>query len=79
MEEAAIAASIASRATKVAKVYLNPTLDNVSASVELLVAEPVDVHAHFLRSLGIIGTATGKFLEEMSARLSAAAPADSTA
>jgi hypothetical protein len=73
---AALAASTALRATKVAKVYLDPALDNVSASVELLVAQPADVHAHFLRCLGILGTATGKFLEEMSARLAAAAPAD---
>jgi hypothetical protein len=78
VQEAALAASVASRATKVAKVYLNPAQDNVSASVELLVAEPADVHAHLLRALGIIGTATGKFLEEMRARL-AAAPAGSTA
>ena len=79
VREAAVAASAASCATKVAKVYLNPAHDNVSVSVELLVAEPADVHAHFLRCLGIIGTATGKFLEEMSARLAAAAPAGSTA
>lgn len=78
VEEAALAASSASRATKVAKVYLNPALDNVSASVELLVAGPADVHAHLLRCLGILGAATGKFLEEMSARLAAAVPADST-
>jgi hypothetical protein len=77
VEEAALAASAASRATKVAKVYLNPAQDNVSASVELLVGNPADVHAHLLRCLGILGTATGKFLEEMSARLAAAAPADS--
>ncbi len=76
VEEAALAASSASRATKVAKVYLNPALDNVSASVELLVSNPADVHAHLLRCLGILGTATGKFLEEMSARLAVAAPAD---
>ena len=55
----------------VAKVYLNPALDNVSASVELLVARPVDVHDHLLRCLGILGTATGKFLEEMNARQAA--------
>jgi hypothetical protein len=79
VEEAALAASAASRATKVAKVYLNPAQDNVSASVELLVAEPADVHPHLLRCLGIIGTATGKFLEEMSARLAASVPADGTA
>lgn len=72
IREAALAASTASRATKVAKVYLNPALDNVSASVELLVARPADVHPHFLRCLGILGTATGKFLEEMSAQLAAA-------
>jgi hypothetical protein len=76
VEEAALAASSASRATKVAKVYLNPALDNVSASVELLVSNPADVHAHLLRCLGILGTATGKFLEEMSARLAVAVPAD---
>ncbi|MEJ3656678.1 hypothetical protein WEH80_27335 [Actinomycetes bacterium KLBMP 9759] len=69
VREAAAAASTASRSTKVAKVYLNPALDNVSASVELLLTEPADVHPHFLRSLDIIGTATGTFLEEMSARL----------
>jgi hypothetical protein len=78
VEEAALAASSASRATKVAKVYLNPALDNVSASVELLVSNPADVHAHLLRCLGILGTATGKFLEEMSARLAVAVPADTT-
>ena len=76
VEEAALAASSASRATKDAKVYLNPALDNVSASVELLVGDPADIHVHLLRCLGIIGTATGKFLEEMSARLAVAAPAD---
>jgi hypothetical protein len=70
--EAALAASAASRVTKVAKVYLNPALDNVSASVELLAAKPTDVHDQLLRCLGILGTATGKFLEEMSARLSSA-------
>jgi hypothetical protein len=59
-------------------VYLNPAQDNVSASVELLVSDPADAHAHFLRCLGIIATATGKFLEEISARLAVAAPADST-
>ena len=68
--EAGLAASAASRVTKVAKVYLNPALDNVSASVELLVAKPTDVHDQLVRCLGILGTATGKFLEEMSARLS---------
>ena len=78
VEEAALAASAASLATKVAKVYLNPGQDDVSASVELLVSNPADVHAHLLRCLGILGTATGKFLEEMSARLTAAVPADST-
>jgi hypothetical protein len=77
VEEAAVAASAASRATKVAKVYLNPAHDNVSASVELLLAEPADVHVHFMRCLDIVGAATGKFLEEMSARLAAAAPAGS--
>lgn len=77
VEEAALAASAASRATKVAKVYLNPAQGNVSASVELLVAQPADVHAHLVRCLGIIGTATGKFLEEMSVRLATAVPADS--
>lgn len=74
--EAAVAASIASRATKVAKVYLNPALDNVTASVELLVGDPADVHAHILRCLGIIGTATGTFLAEMSARLTASTPGE---
>jgi hypothetical protein len=77
VEAAAVAASAASRATKVAKVYLNPAHDNVSASVELLLAEPADVHVHFMRCLDIVGAATGKFLEEMSARLAAAAPAGS--
>jgi hypothetical protein len=77
VEEAALAASAASRATKVAKVYLNPGQDDVSASVELLVSDPADVHAHLLRCLGILGTATGKFLEEMSARLATAVPTDS--
>ncbi|NMI01969.1 hypothetical protein [Pseudonocardia acidicola] len=72
VEAAALAASAASRVTKVAKVYLNPALDNVCASVELLVAEPTDVHDHFLRCLGMLGTATGQFLEEMTARLAAA-------
>jgi hypothetical protein len=76
VEEAAVAASTASRSTKVAKVYLNPALDNVSASVELLVSDPTEVHTHLVRCLGIIGTATGTFLEEMSARLAAAAPSD---
>jgi hypothetical protein len=77
--EAALAASAASRATKVAKVYLNPAQDNVTASVELLVAQPADVHEHFVRCLGILGTATGKFLEEMSARLTAAETAGTPA
>jgi hypothetical protein len=70
--DAALAASAASRVTKVAKVYLNPALDNVSASVELLVARPTDVHDQFLRCLGILATATGKFLEEMNARTAVA-------
>jgi hypothetical protein len=71
VNQAALAVSAASRVTKVAKVYLNPALDNVSASVELLVAKPEDVHGQFMRCLAILGTATGKFLEEMSARLAA--------
>lgn len=79
IQEAALAASAASRVTKVAKVYLNPALDNVSASVELLVAEPTDVHDQLLRCLGILGTATGKFLEEMAARLAVAQPTARTA
>ncbi len=72
IEQAALAASAASRVTKVAKVYLNPALDNVCASVELLVASPTDVHGQFLRCLGILATATGKFLEEMTARTAVA-------
>jgi hypothetical protein len=79
VEQAALAASVASRVTKVAKVYLNPGLDNVSASVELLVAKPTDVHDQFLRCLGILGTATGKFLEEMNARLAVAQQVPRTA
>jgi hypothetical protein len=79
VEAAALAASSATRVTKVAKVYLNPATDNVCASVELLVAKPTDVHDQFLRCLGILGTATGKFLEEMTARLEGAQPAVRTA
>jgi hypothetical protein len=65
---AATAASTASRSTKVAKVFLNPALDNVSASVELLVDGPAGMQDKFLRCLDIIGVATRQFREAMSAR-----------
>lgn len=65
---AAMAASTATRSTKVAKVSLNPALDNVSASVELLVDGPADMEDKFLRCLDIIGAATRQFREAMSAQ-----------
>lgn len=71
---ATVAASAASRATRVAKVYLNPALDNVTASVELLVNGPTDVQGKFLRCLDIIGTATRQFAEAMSDQRNSASP-----
>lgn len=71
---ATTAASAASRTTKVAKVFLNPALDNVSASVELLVGGPADVQDKFLRCLDILGTATRQFVEAMSAQHASASP-----
>lgn len=71
---ATIAASAASRATRIAKVYLNPGLDNVTASVELLVNGPADVQDKFLRCLDIIGSATRQFAEAMSAQHDSVSP-----
>jgi hypothetical protein len=71
---ATMAASAASRATKIAKVYLNPALDNVTASVELLVNGPTDIQDKFLRCLEILGSATRQFTEAMNAQRAAAAP-----
>jgi hypothetical protein len=67
VRNAALAASAASRVMKVAKVFLNSTLDDVSASVELLVAEPTDVHDHLLVCVEILAAARAEFVKQMTA------------
>lgn len=60
-----LAASTATRGTKDAKVWVNASLDNVSASAESLINSPADVR-HFLgRSLRVIRRAVDTFVEEM--------------
>ena len=65
------AAQLATRSTKVAKVY--PQRDNVTASVELLCVPPEAFKAVFRRALRCIQAGVTKFRAEMS-ELDAAAP-----
>jgi hypothetical protein len=69
LQNARAAAALATRSTKVAKCYVRSDDKNVSIAVELFVDKPEDFKKVFRRSLSSIGTAKGKFCDEMKERL----------
>lgn len=59
------AANAATRATKVAKIYVRPDGLNTSASIEIFLPRPEDFTVVFRRSLAAIGHALKKFRTAM--------------
>jgi hypothetical protein len=63
--DAAIAASVVNRTTKVVKVWLTPDNDDVSISGEVFLKSPADFSGIFKRLLSAMTTARRDFIKEM--------------
>jgi hypothetical protein len=68
LRRALLAASVASRNTKVAKVSVRPDLGNMHITAEVFLARPTDLVDVFERLVGAIQQARTVFLQEVERR-----------